>query len=133
MKKCFIDNLVVVPISFVSEHIETLQEIDMEYRELAQESGIHNFRRVPALDTHPTFIRALADLVVDALNSPRLDLSQVTQMKKGTRMYPQERWEWGITTSAEVWNGRIAMLGFIALIIELLTGRGLLHTIGFLH
>ncbi len=128
-----IKNLVVVPISFVSEHIETLQEIDMEYRELAEESGIHNFRRVPALNTHPVFIKALADLVVNALEAPSLDLSQVTQMKKGTRMYPQERWEWGITTSAEVWNGRIAMLGFIALIIELLTGRGLLHAIGFLH
>ncbi|RUT01910.1 ferrochelatase [Dulcicalothrix desertica PCC 7102] len=128
-----IQNLVVVPISFVSEHIETLQEIDIEYRELAEEAGIHNFRRVPALNTHPTFIRALADLVVNALKSPNLDLSQVTQMKKRIKMYPQEQWQWGITTSAEVWNGRIAMLGFIALVVEMITGRGLLHFIGILQ
>ncbi|BAZ50119.1 ferrochelatase [Nostoc ellipsosporum NOK] len=128
-----IKDLVVVPISFVSEHIETLQEIDIEYREIAEESGIENFRRVPAPNTHPVFIKALADLVIDALTKPSLKLAQVTQMKKKVKMYPQENWEWGMTTSAEVWNGRIAMLGFIALIIELITGRGLLHMIGLLQ
>ncbi|MBW4572461.1 MAG: ferrochelatase [Tolypothrix carrinoi HA7290-LM1] len=127
-----VKDLVVVPISFVSEHIETLQEIDIEYREVAEESGIENFRRVPAPNTHPMFIRALADLVLDALESPSLKLSQVYQMKKKVRIYPPERWEWGMTTSAEVWNGRIAMLGFIALVLELITGRGLLHMIGIL-
>ncbi|MBH8573320.1 ferrochelatase [Nostocaceae cyanobacterium CENA369] len=128
-----IKDLVVVPISFVSEHIETLQEIDIEYREIAEEAGIHNFRRVPAPNTHPVFIKALADLVIDALKEPSFKLSQAAQMKKRVKMYPQERWEWGLTTSAEVWNGRIAMLGFIALIIELVTGRGLLHMIGLLQ
>ncbi|MBW4614580.1 MAG: ferrochelatase [Desmonostoc vinosum HA7617-LM4] len=128
-----VKDLVVVPISFVSEHIETLQEIDIEYREVAEESGIHNFRRVPAPNTHPVFIQALADLVIDALKKPSFKLSQAAQMKKRVKMYPQERWEWGMTTSAEVWNGRIAMLGFIALIIELITGQGLLHMIGILH
>jgi protoporphyrin/coproporphyrin ferrochelatase len=127
-----VKDLVVVPISFVSEHIETLQEIDIEYREIAEEAGIHNFRRVPAPNTHPVFIRALADMVTEALKSPSLKLSQVTQMKKQVKMYPPESWEWGMTTSAEVWNGRIAMLGFIALIIELITGHGLLHAIGIL-
>lgn len=39
------NNLVVVPVSFVSEHIETLEEIDMEYREVAEEAGIANWRR----------------------------------------------------------------------------------------
>jgi protoporphyrin/coproporphyrin ferrochelatase len=111
-----VKDLVVVPISFVSEHIETLQEIDIEYRELAEESGIENFRRVQAPNTHPLFIRALADLVLEALESPSLKLSQVYQMKKKVRIYPPERWQWGMTTSAEVWNGRIAMLGFIALV-----------------
>ncbi|HIK06052.1 MAG TPA: ferrochelatase [Trichormus sp. M33_DOE_039] len=128
-----VKDLVVVPISFVSEHIETLQEIDIEYREIAEEAGIHNFRRVPAPNTHPVFIRALADLVIEALQKPSLKLSQVTQMKKRVKMYPPESWEWGMTTSAEVWNGRIAMLGFIALIIELVTGRGLLHMVGLLQ
>jgi ferrochelatase len=127
-----IKDLVVVPLSFVSEHIETLEEIDLEYREIAEEAGIHNFRRVPALNTHPVFIKALADLVIDALTTPSVKLSQVYQMKKKVKIYPPERWEWGITTSAEVWNGRIAMLGFIALMIELITGRGLLHMIGIL-
>lgn len=128
-----VKDLVVVPISFVSEHIETLQEIDIEYREIAEEAGIHNFRRVPAPNTHPVFIRALADLVIEAMQKPSLQLSQVTQMKKRVKMYPPESWEWGMTTSAEVWNGRIAMLGFIALIIELITGRGLLHLVGLLQ
>jgi ferrochelatase len=128
-----VKDLVVVPISFVSEHIETLQEIDIEYREVAEEAGIHNFRRVPAPNTHPVFIRALADLVIEALQQPNFKLSQAAQMKKKVKMYPPESWEWGMTTSAEVWNGRIAMLGFIALIIELITGHGLLHMIGLLQ
>jgi len=128
-----VKDLVVVPISFVSEHIETLQEIDIEYREVAEESGIHNFRRVPAPNTNPVFINALADLVIDALKNPSFKLSQAAQMKKMVKMYPKEGWKWGLTTSAEVWNGRIAMLGFIALIIELITGRGLLHLIGLLQ
>jgi Ferrochelatase len=53
--------------SFVSEHIETLEEIDMEYRELALESGIVNWGRVPALGCDPTFIADLADAVIEAL------------------------------------------------------------------
>lgn len=127
-----IQDLLVVPISFVSEHIETLQEVDVEYRELAEESGIHNFRRVPALNTHPVFIDSLAQLVIDALNAPSLKLSQVTQLKKKVKMYPQERWEWGMTTSAEVWNGRLAMLSFLALLLELISGQGPLHFVGLL-
>ncbi|MBW4661286.1 MAG: ferrochelatase [Drouetiella hepatica Uher 2000/2452] len=127
-----VDNLLVVPVSFVSEHIETLQEIDMEYREIAEEAGIHDFRRVPALNTHPVFIEALADLVMDAVNSPSVKLSEATQMKKMVKMYPQESWQWGLTTSAEVWNGRIAMIGFIALIVELISGQGPLHFVGLL-
>lgn len=127
-----VQDMVVVPISFVSEHIETLQEIDMEYREVAESAGIHNFRRVPALNTHSQFIDGMADLTIEALNSPSVKLSQASQMKKRVKMYPQERWQWGMTTSAEIWNGRIAMLGFIALILELITGKGLLHAVGIL-
>ena len=77
-----VKDLIVVPISFVSEHIETLQEIDIEYREIAEEAGIHNFGRVPAPNTNPVFIKALSDLIIDALKQPDLKLSQVTQMKK---------------------------------------------------
>lgn len=63
-------NLVVVPISFVSEHIETLEEIDIEYRELAEENGVSNWRRCPAPNTDPAFIDDMADMVYEALNEP---------------------------------------------------------------
>ena len=53
--------------SFVSEHIETLEEIDVEYKELALESGIKNWGRVPALGCEPTFISDLADAVIESL------------------------------------------------------------------
>jgi protoporphyrin/coproporphyrin ferrochelatase len=74
-----VKDLVVVPISFVSEHIETLEEIDMEYRELAIAAGIKNFRRVPALDTDPAFIAALTDLVQQAMAETETDLDQAAQ------------------------------------------------------
>lgn len=54
-------------LSFVSEHIETLEEIDCEYRELAEESGIKQWARVPALGLDGRFIDALADAVIEAL------------------------------------------------------------------
>ncbi len=127
-----IENLVVVPISFVSEHIETLEEIDIEYRHLAEEAGIQNFRRVPALNTHPVFINSLSTLVVDALDAPSRHFSEVARPKKKVKMYPQERWEWGMTTAAEVWNGRLAMIGFLALVLELISGNGPLHFVGLL-
>ncbi|KAL9226874.1 hypothetical protein vseg_002635 [Gypsophila vaccaria] len=62
-----VKNLLAVPVSFVSEHIETLEEIDMEYRELALVSGIENWGRVPALNCNPSFIDDLADAVTEAL------------------------------------------------------------------
>lgn len=62
-----VKSLLAVPISFVSEHIETLEEIDMEYRELAEESGIKHWGRVPALNTNKAFIDDLADAVIEAL------------------------------------------------------------------
>lgn len=127
-----VGDLVVVPISFVSEHIETLEEIDIEYRHLAEEAGIQNFKRVPALNTHPVFIDSLATLVVDALHAPTRKFLEVVRPKKKVKMYPQERWEWGMTTAAEVWNGRLAMIGFIALVLELISGQGLLHFVGLL-
>lgn len=55
---------VVVPIAFVSEHIETLVELDIEYREVAEEAGTRAYYRIPALGTHKGFISALADEVL---------------------------------------------------------------------
>ena len=62
-----IDDILVVPISFVSEHIETLYELDILFKKLAEEAGVANFRRVPALNSDPIFIRALADIVESTL------------------------------------------------------------------
>lgn len=55
--------LVVAPISFVSEHSETLVELDLDYREIAERAGVPAYYRVPTVGTEPSFIRALADLV----------------------------------------------------------------------
>ena len=73
-----VKNLVVVPVSFVSEHIETLEEIDMEYREVAEHHGITHWRRVPALNTDPLFIQDMAEMVEEALNSPSLSVYEAT-------------------------------------------------------
>ncbi|KAJ9183551.1 hypothetical protein P3X46_007391 [Hevea brasiliensis] len=66
-----VKSLLAVPVSFVSEHIETLEEIDMEYKHLALESGIENWGRVPALGCTSTFITDLADAVIEALPSAK--------------------------------------------------------------
>jgi protoporphyrin/coproporphyrin ferrochelatase len=59
--------LVVVPIAFVSDHVETLVELDIEYRHLAERAGVPAYHRVPALNTHPAYIEGLASLVRRAL------------------------------------------------------------------
>jgi ferrochelatase len=61
--------LVVVPIAFVSEHSETLVELDIEYAKLAADSGVPHYLRVPAVGTHPSFIQGLARLVRDTMSS----------------------------------------------------------------
>jgi ferrochelatase len=58
--------LVVAPISFVSEHSETLVELDRDYRRLAQENAVPGYYRVPTVGTDPRFIAALAALVTAA-------------------------------------------------------------------
>jgi len=60
-------DVLVVPISFVSEHIETLYELDILFKRVAQDAGVRNFRRVPALNSDPAFVRALADIVESTL------------------------------------------------------------------
>jgi ferrochelatase len=56
-------HVVVVPISFVSDHVETLHEISIEHRAQARGLGIEDFRMVPGLNDSPRFIAALAGLV----------------------------------------------------------------------
>ena len=64
-------NVLVVPIAFTSDHIETLHELDIEYGELAHEAGIANYVRAPALNGLPRFQDALAEIVSEHLKSGR--------------------------------------------------------------
>lgn len=59
-------NLAIVPIAFVSEHFETLYELDIDYANRAKDLGIQTYYRVPALNTYPAFIKALATLTKEA-------------------------------------------------------------------
>ena len=63
------ERVLVIPISFVTDHVETLHEINIEARELAEKLGVRQFETMPALNDSPTFIRALADLVMRAVTS----------------------------------------------------------------
>ena len=56
----------MVPISFVSDHVETLYEIDMLYRDMAKELGMR-LESTPGLNDDPEFIEALGSLVLEAL------------------------------------------------------------------
>lgn len=147
-----VKSLLAVPISFVSEHIETLEEIDMEYKELALDSGIKNWERVPALGCEPTFISDLADAVIEALPyvgamavsnlEARQSLLPLGSVEELLATYDSQRrelpppvtvWEWGWTKSAETWNGRAAMLAVLVLLfLEVTTGQGFLHQWGIL-
>ena len=60
-------NILMVPISFVSDHIETLYEIDILYKNLAGALGVQ-MKRTESLNTHPVFIEALKDIVLKSLN-----------------------------------------------------------------
>jgi ferrochelatase len=58
--------VVLAPIAFVSEHSETLVELDMEYAHLAASVGVRDYLRVATVSTHPDFIATLGDLVMRA-------------------------------------------------------------------
>eukprot|EP00316_Scyphosphaera_apsteinii_P004633 CAMPEP_0119314286 /NCGR_PEP_ID=MMETSP1333-20130426/32303_1 /TAXON_ID=418940 /ORGANISM="Scyphosphaera apsteinii, Strain RCC1455" /LENGTH=516 /DNA_ID=CAMNT_0007319367 /DNA_START=39 /DNA_END=1590 /DNA_ORIENTATION=+ len=125
-----VHQMVTVPVSFVSEHIETLEEIDMEYAELAEDCGITHWERVPALGLDEGFIEDLASAVLEALPSMderplqeinegrpvslRVvnDLVQLRSKKDISIEYGPVRYSnprVGFTPRAEVINGRIAM------------------------
>ncbi len=57
-------HIVLVPIAFVSEHSETLVELDIEYKEIADANGCKNYTRVPALGINEDFIRAMSELII---------------------------------------------------------------------
>ncbi len=61
-------NVLVDPVAFVSEHVETLVELDRDYAELADASGCDVYLRARAVGSEPVFIEALADVVLRALD-----------------------------------------------------------------
>lgn len=77
--------LVVFPIAFVSEHAETLVELDFEYRQFAEELGVPSYVRIPTLGTDEKFIGALAGLVRDARGQEKMWCSC-----NGARLCPGE-------------------------------------------
>ena len=58
-------HIVLVPVAFVSEHSETLVELDIEYKELADKNGCKNYSRVPALGTNKDYIKAMSNLIIN--------------------------------------------------------------------
>jgi ferrochelatase len=83
-------HLLVVPIAFVTEHIETLHEINIEAREEAMQLGVEQFEMMPALDDHPRFIKCLADLVVRKLTASTTGLPSCRERfdKRGVTIPP---------------------------------------------
>ncbi len=75
--------LIVSPIAFVSEHVETLVELDIEYAQLAKTLKLPFYLRAPALGTAPRFIDALAELAARAMEQPGKTCSE-----RGARLCP---------------------------------------------
>jgi protoporphyrin/coproporphyrin ferrochelatase len=67
----------VIPISFVSDHVETLGEIDHQARKQAAALGIERFEMMAGLNDSPTFIAALADLVMNAIGAEVRDAERL--------------------------------------------------------
>lgn len=83
--------VVVAPIAFVSEHSETLVELDIEYRALADQCGVTGYFRVPALATNGGFIDCLAELVMTTLGraaAPCPAHSGMADPEACTRIFP---------------------------------------------
>lgn len=79
-------SLIVMPIAFVSEHSETLVELDIEYRALAEEAGVPGYERVPTVSNDPVFIGGLAKLI-DEMGQPADNFSAAG----GARICPADR------------------------------------------
>ena len=58
-------HIILVPVAFVSEHSETLVELDIEYKELAEKNGCKNYSRVPALGVNENYIKAMSGLIIN--------------------------------------------------------------------
>ena len=67
--------IIVVPVAFVSEHSETLVELDIEYRKLAEENGSKKYIRIPAVTVNQNFINSLKSSILQASNGKRFTSS----------------------------------------------------------
>ena len=76
--------VLIYPHAFVSEHVETLVELDIEYREVAEELGIHDYGRVSTVSVDPEFIDGLADMVRARAGEP----TKEAQPDCGKRLCP---------------------------------------------
>ena len=65
-----VKQVLVYPIAFVSDHVETLFELGITYAELARAQGVAHYRVAPALNSHPRFIAAMKSLVLNAVPAP---------------------------------------------------------------
>jgi ferrochelatase len=90
--------VIVSPIAFVSEHVETLVELDIEYAQLAKRLALPFYLRVPALGADARFIDALADLAERALSAPGK-----RQSENGGRLCPAA---YGLCAMNNAGNGR---------------------------
>lgn len=75
-----IDALVVYPHAFVNEHVETLVEIEQEYRDLAKENGINGFYRVNTVSDNSSFIKGLASMVFSRLDKNSLSSNEMQRV-----------------------------------------------------
>jgi ferrochelatase len=66
------EDVLVVPVTFTTDHIETLYEVDVEYAELAHQLGIKRFHRAQGLNDSPRFVQALAELTASHLDANEL-------------------------------------------------------------
>lgn len=82
LEKAAKDNVpvVILPHAFTQEHVETLVEIEIEYRELAEEMGLKDFYRVETVGAHPAFIDGLGDMVMERLNDTGIKSNQMKSL-----------------------------------------------------
>jgi ferrochelatase len=80
----------IVPVAFVTDHIETLHEINIDVRKHAQALGVRQFEMAPAINDHPKFIECLADLVVDRIATDRpMDTCRILWNREKGRRIPK--------------------------------------------
>jgi ferrochelatase len=83
--------VIIAPLAFVSEHSETLVELDIEYARLARESGVKDYRRAPTVGAGPQFIGGLASLVRQAIPGRENGVRRAATINSaGSRICPQE-------------------------------------------